>query len=100
MPRDESRGDTLMIKKTALMGGLACVAAVALAVAPGLKLTPATISNGAKAYWTPIQMPKGASNHVLVLEKMVPTSAYEAAAADIGRIAGTPYSDLDAVGWT
>lgn len=87
-----------MSKKTLVGAGLLALAALALAMVPGLKLMPGTIGNGATAAWT-TERGVGAANHYLVLDKFVPTAEWEAAGADIQRIAGTLVTDIDALSW-
>lgn len=86
--------------KFAKLISIAAIACAALAVAKNdnLKLVPGTISNGATAKWVVLEG-KGPANHVLLLSKNVPTSANEAAGADISRIAGTPYASLTSLSW-
>lgn len=89
-----------MFKKFGFIAAGIAAAAIAMAVAPGLKLTPGTIGNGAVAKWEVLRNGPGKPNQVLRLEKMVATTEYEAAGADIGRIAGTEVSDLTLLDWT
>lgn len=89
------------MKRLMMIGGLIATAALAYTFAfdAGLKLKPGTIGKGAIAEWQTTRG-GGAANHVLVLEKKVPTSEYEAAGADIQKIAGTPVANVNALAWT
>src|SRR5687767_10745625 len=93
-----SRSLAMNYRKVLAISSVA-LASMALAVAPGLKLTPGTVGNGAVAKWMPVNSGPGPANQVLLLDKMVPTSVFEAAGADIGRIAGTSYDDLNQLSW-
>ena len=90
------------MKRTLMMAGLAVLATVAMAFSSQpLKLRPGTIGNGAVAKWESVRSgPGGAANHVLVLWKKVPTTEYEAAAADIQGLSGTAVADIDSLSWT
>jgi hypothetical protein len=84
--------------RTSILALCTLASALALASNNNLKLVPGTISNGAVAKWY-VNGDRPA-NHVLLLAKNVPTSANEAAGADIQRIAGTPVASLTGLRWT
>ena len=75
------------------------VAALALAFTGNLTLKPGTIGRGATARWSAVTG-AGRVNHILILEKNVPTTEFEAAGADVHNIRGTLVSDIDALSWT
>lgn len=87
-----------MKKRLAILGGLA-LATVVLAGSPGLVLRPGTIGKGATAKWINQSTDPLVTDHGLYLSKNVPTSDWEAAGADIGRIGGTPVNTLTELGW-
>jgi hypothetical protein len=87
------------MKKLLAFSALALVT-VAIAAGPNLKLTPGTIGNGATAKWVSQPASGGRANHVLLLSKNVPTTEFEAAGADIGRISGNDAGDLTLLAWT
>jgi hypothetical protein len=89
-----------MLKRSLILGGLMGIAALAVAYSPALTLRLGTVGNGASAKWETIREPGSAANHVLVLEKFVPTSEFEAAGADVFKIAGTDVEDIDALDFT
>src|SRR5687768_289360 len=82
-----------MFRKCIFVGSLAAAAALALALS-GLKLKLA-----ADPHCTTHWMSTGGGEHVLLLEKKVPTSVQVSGGATITGIAGTPFADLEAIGW-